>query len=173
MSKYHQIFKNWLKNILPRLKCLIMEDYCILRWIDGYYFVIPPKPWDIKLGILHKPCNAYIYFLFTVDVICFDLLAHLSKAHVSFSDQNLSIVRCLGRRCCHQLFTLSSTFHIFIIFSRTTGSISTKLGTKHPWVKGIQVCSNEGPHPFPREDNYEIAKYIDKIKKSSSPEPLG
>ena len=28
-------------------------------------------------------------------------------------------------------------------------------GTKHPWVKGIQVCSNEGPHPFPRGDNYE------------------
>ena len=108
---------------------------------------------------------AYIYFLFTVDVICFDLLAHLSKAHVSYSDQNLSIVRCLGRRCCHQLFTLSLTFHIFIIFSRTTGPISTKLGTKHPQVKGIQVCSNEGPHLFPRGDNYEIAKYIDKIKK--------
>ena len=44
------------------------------------------------------------------------------------------------------------------IFSRTTGPISTKLGTKHPWVKEIQVCSNEGPRPFPRGDNYEIAK---------------
>ena len=44
-----------------------------------------------------------------------------------------------------------------IFFSRTTGPISTKLGTKHPWVKGIQVCSNEGPLPFPRGDtcNYE------------------
>ena len=31
--------------------------------------------------------------------------------------------------------------------------ISTKLGTKHPWVKGNQVCSNKGLHPFPREDN--------------------
>ena len=28
----------------------------------------------------------------------------------------------------------------------------------HPWVKGIQVCSNEGRHPFPRGDNNEIAK---------------
>ena len=26
-----------------------------------------------------------------------------------------------------------------------TGPISTKLGTRHSWVKGIQVCSNEGP----------------------------
>ena len=34
--------------------------------------------------------------------------------------------------------------------------ISTKLGTKHPWVN--QICSNKWPHPFPRGDNYEIAK---------------
>ena len=45
-----------------------------------------------------------------------------------------------------------------MFFSRTTEPISTKLGTKHPWVKGIQVCSNEGPYPFPRGDNYKIAK---------------
>ena len=50
------------------------------------------------------------------------------------------------------------TFHIFIFLSRTTGLISTKLGTKHPWIKGIKIYSNEGPHPFPREDNYEIVK---------------
>ena len=35
---------------------------------------------------------------------------------------------------------------------------STKLGTKHPWVKGIQVCSNEGLRPFTRGDNNEKAK---------------
>ena len=44
------------------------------------------------------------------------------------------------------------------IFLRTTGPISTKLGTKHPWVMGIQVYSNEWPCPFPRGDNKEIAK---------------
>ena len=36
-------------------------------------------------------------------------------------------------------------------FSRTTGPISTKLGTKYPWVKGIQVCSNKGPALFQGE----------------------
>ena len=36
-----------------------------------------------------------------------------------------------------------------IFFSRTTEPFSTKLGTKHPWVKGIQVYSNEGPRLFP------------------------
>ena len=45
-----------------------------------------------------------------------------------------------------------------IFFFRTNEPISTKLGTKHPWVKGTQVCSNEGPRPFPRGDNYEIVK---------------
>ena len=59
------------------------------------------------------------------------------KAQVSFSD-HLSV----------RLWT----FHIFI-FSRTTGPISTKLVTKRLWVEGIQVCSNEGPHPFQRGDN--------------------
>ena len=45
-----------------------------------------------------------------------------------------------------------------IFFCRTTEPILTKFGTKHPWVTGIQFCSNEGPRPFPRWDKYEIAK---------------
>ena len=43
------------------------------------------------------------------------------------------------------------------IFSRTTGSISTKPGVKHPWMMGILIVSNERPGLFPRGDNYEIA----------------
>ena len=31
---------------------------------------------------------------------------------------------------------------------RTIEPVSTKLGTKHSWMKGIQVYSNEGQHPF-------------------------
>ena len=42
-----------------------------------------------------------------------------------------------------------------IFFSKTTEPISTKLGTMHPWVKGIQFCSNEGPRTFPRGDNFK------------------
>jgi len=33
-------------------------------------------------------------------------------------------------------------------FSRTTWPISTKLGRKHAWRMGIQVCSNKGACPF-------------------------
>ena len=32
-----------------------------------------------------------------------------------------------------------------IIMNRTTGLSKTKLGTRHPWMKGFQVCSNEEP----------------------------
>ena len=49
-------------------------------------------------------------------------------------------------------------FTIFIFFSRTTGPISTKLGTKHPGLKGIQVYLNVGLRPFPRRDNNEKAR---------------
>ena len=43
-------------------------------------------------------------------------------------------------------------------FSRTTEPISTKLDTKHPWVKGIQVCSNKWLRPFSRGNNYQLAE---------------
>jgi hypothetical protein len=39
----------------------------------------------------------------------------------------------------------------FKTFSRTSWPKSIKLGTNHPWVKGIQVCSNKGPGPFKGE----------------------
>ena len=46
-----------------------------------------------------------------------------------------------------------------MFFSRTTGPISTKLCTvKASLVKRNKLCSNEGALPFPRGDNYEIAK---------------
>ena len=51
--------------------------------------------------------------------------------------------------CTERQYVPSHTF-----FSRTTGSIAIQLGTN----QGIQVCSNEGPRPFPRGDNYKIAK---------------
>ena len=69
------------------------------------------------------------------------------EARVSFADHNLFIVHRRCRCPCRM-------FHILIIFSRTTGPFSTKLGTKHPWVKRSQVCSNEGLYPFSRGDNY-------------------
>ena len=74
------------------------------------------------------------------------IIALIEKENMHFFS---SPVRCRHCRCCscRNLFTFSSS-----------PLEPTKLGTKHPWVKGIQVCSNEGPRPFPRGDNYEIVK---------------
>ena len=74
------------------------------------------------------------------------------KAQVSFSDQNLSVVRRRCRRCrCRR-------FHIFMFFSRTTGPISTKFGTKHPWVKGFKFVQMKGPALCQGEIITQIAK---------------
>ena len=45
-----------------------------------------------------------------------------------------------------------------IFFSRTAEPISTQLSISHPWVKRIQVCSNEGSQPFRRGKYHEIVK---------------
>jgi hypothetical protein len=44
------------------------------------------------------------------------------------------------------------------IFSRTSRSISIKLGTNHRWVKGILNYSNKGAGPLQRVDNHKDAK---------------
>ena len=49
-------------------------------------------------------------------------------------------------------------FYSFSFFSRTIAPISTKLGTKYFWLKGINSSSNEGPRPFLRGDNNGLAK---------------
>ena len=56
--------------------------------------------------------------------------------------------------------------YLKIFFFRTIGPISTKLGTKHFWVNGIQVYSNEGPRPFPRGDNCQNVKLYWKYLKT-------
>jgi hypothetical protein len=46
--------------------------------------------------------------------------------------------------------TIEMGWGLLKIFSRTTMPSLTILGTNHPWVEGIQVCSNEGDKPSPR-----------------------
>ena len=63
-------------------------------------------------------------------------LAHLSwtEVQVSYSDRLLSDVV--------DVVLVVITFHIFFFFSRATEKLLTKLSTKQPWVKGIQLYSN-------------------------------
>ena len=61
-----------------------------------------------------------------------------------------------------------------IFLLRTPRSIATKLVTKFPWVVGIQVYSIKWTRPFPRGDNFEIAKILWRNKKkfSRTTEPI-
>ena len=62
--------------------------------------------------------------------------------------------------CFLLLSLLSLTFHIFFFFSRTTVQISAKLGTKCPWLKGIQASSYEESCSFPRGDKKKKSENI-------------
>jgi hypothetical protein len=78
---------------------------------------------------------------------------------VSYSDRLLSVVRL---------------FYIFDFFSRTTGSILTRLGTNHPWGEGIQIYSNKGRRLALRGDNSKRIKIHKKyfkifLSKTSGP----
>jgi hypothetical protein len=42
------------------------------------------------------------------------------------------------------------------IFSNTSRPISIKLDTNHSFMKGIQVCSNNGPDPLQRGDDNKM-----------------
>jgi hypothetical protein len=59
----------------------------------------------------------------------------------------------------------SGNIYIFDFFSRTTGPILTRLGTNHPLINGIQVCSKEGDSPSQRGDNSERVKIHWKFLK--------
>ena len=64
---------------------------------------------------------------------------------------------CIASLVCLHVFS-SPELKAHVSFSDCLAQLSVKIGTKHSWMNGIQVCSNEGPHPFPREDKYEIGK---------------
>ena len=64
------------------------------------------------------------------------------------------------------------TFQIIFFLSRITWPIPTRFVTTHPWVKGIQIYSNEGPCPFARRDNNEIAKVHKRNQKKKYDGPI-
>ena len=74
----------------------------------------------------------FLFFIFGILVfLCFYLCFSSLKL-------NAQLVIFTDRKAARPSFCLL-TFHISIIFSRTTWPISTKLGTRHPWVKGLSL----------------------------------
>ena len=86
---------------------------------------------------------------------------------------NISPPECITKYKESFYIVMALTHHPQIAFQWTTNiswirkhwpepldQFSTKLRTRCPWVYGIQVCSNERPHPFPMGDNSKITKNI-------------
>ena len=81
------------------------------------------------------------------------------KTQVSFSDRLSSVCLSVCLSVRPSVCPSVCKFLLFLtIFSLTTRPISITHGRKHSWVQGIQVCTNEGPRPFPRGDYFEIVK---------------
>ena len=79
-------------------------------------------------------------------------LAHPSCTQVNFSDYNFSVVRRHRCRCCRKFFT-------FLLLLQNHRADFNQIWYKASLGEGdIQVCSNEGPCPFPREDNNKRVK---------------
>jgi hypothetical protein len=75
--------------------------------------------------------------------------------------------------------TIFLNVHVFILkkkFSRTSEPISIKLGTNHPYVKGIQNCTNKGPGTLQKGDNHKNANMrwcrLKPFSRSSKPNSI-
>lgn len=90
-----------------------------------------------------------------------DLSSSELKARAFLIPSHLSV--CPSRWLYIHLPVCKLSF-IFIFFFRITGSIWSKFSTKHPWVKGFQICSFHVPCPLAR---------VGVIQNSFSQEPLG
>jgi len=73
---------------------------------------------------------------------------------------------------CHGVAVRRQLFPLNNFFLRTTNPISTKLGRKHTWGMGIQICSNKGAGPIWGPIRGKIKKLLINLKKTSSHEPL-
>jgi hypothetical protein len=51
--------------------------------------------------------------------------------------------------------TISISVYIKNNLLQNQRPISVKLGTNHPWVKGIKNFTNKGPSPLQRGDNHK------------------
>ena len=100
--------------------------------------------------------------------LSFGFLAHLSRRFkwpflITICPSSSSLSLALSSSLLY--------FSYFIVFSRTTGPISTKLGTK--WPSGFKFSQMKGPALFQEEIITKLRKYNDEFEKSSSPESMG
>ena len=135
-----------------------------------------------------------MYYLYLQDIPLSNLFSCLQK-NVHFLKQHVIFLAHLSRRLkwaflikicplsvvvvvvvvvvAVVVFVVVVNFSHFHLLLQNHWANFNQIWHNAPLVKGIQGCSNERTHPFPRGDNYKKAKINCWIKKTSSPEPLG
>ena len=120
-------------------------NYCLLVSLTRFKQIIITKSWKVLDLLLSISASLRSGEFWTHT--CTFFRSPEQKAHVSFSDLNLT-----GVRHCDVVIVINFVFK-FVFFSRTIGSISTKHRTKHPssWMKGNQVFTNKDHSIFKKE----------------------
>lgn len=108
-----------------------------------------------KVLVWEKHRLSLIILIITAQVSDGAVMPLLSLAHLSWQlKQDFLIACCMF---VGKFFTFSSSLEAL---------------RHHPWVKGIRVCSNVLPCPFPRRDTCNAGNTLFTYKKSHSPAPL-
>ena len=121
------------------IMCLVGSILAKLSWKLKWAFLFARRP-SVRLSVLLSVNFSHFYLLLQNHWTNYNQTWH--KAFLGKGDSKLFRSFTIGNDYkIAKIYWLNLTIHS----SRTTRQISTKLGTKHPWEKGIQVCSNEEP----------------------------
>ena len=81
------------------------------------------------------------------------------KAHLSWKLKSAFLIACRPSSV-YLSIRRSVTFSYFQLLLQNHWA-----NFNQTWVKGIQVCSNEEPFPFPRGDNYRLTNFNSLLLK--------
>ena len=124
--------------------------------------------WNIVICFkrMHELFSLPCYYMYDVGKILHDVRRILNR-DISASTGTGTCTYQYSPWSILLLFVVPTSVHLltFLFISRTSTmpwSSSTKLGTKHPCIKGILVYSTEGQRLFERWDNNIIVKNIEQ-----------
>ena len=136
---------------MSRLQFIFMSIYNFWHVNIVLHHVSLSKTRKVMTPFLKKDLSYDYPFYFIFFQRHIIILAHLSwklkwAFLIAFRPSSVCLSVCLSVRP-------SVNFSYFRLLLQNHWANFNKLGTKHPWVKGIHVCSNEGPRSVPRGDN--------------------
>ena len=116
------------------IMCLVGSILAKLSWKLKWAFLFARRP-SVRLSVLLSVNFSHFFLLLQNHWANFNQIWR--RASLGNWDSKLFKSFSMGN---DNKIAKTHWQNLTIYSSRTTRPISTKLGTKHPWVKGIQVC---------------------------------